>query len=47
MHCNAVLFPGNPVLSLVQGGAVVPLACNFIGQDNFLAWHKLFTNLYD
>jgi len=42
-----MLFPGNPDLfSLMLGGGVVPLVCGFIRQDNLLAWHDLFTNLY-
>ena len=46
--CNGLLFLGNlDSLSLTPEGLVVPLVCSFRRQDNLLAWHELFANLYE
>ena len=43
-----VTFPGNlDSSSLTPEGLVVPLVCSFRRQDNLLAWHELFANLYE
>ena len=46
--CNGLLFLGNlDSSSLTPEGLVVPLVCSFRRQDNLLAWHELFANLYE
>ena len=46
--CNGWLFLGNlDPLSLTPGGPTVPLVCGFRRQDNLLAYHELFANLYE